>query len=75
MPNYFNTIFDFGEKTKVNFINRKFQCPYSFIHLPAWFSFGKSRGGSSPRWTRNISRSTAISERSPRPKGAARGGL
>jgi len=32
MPNYLNTTFAFGKKTKDNFINRKFQCTYSFIH-------------------------------------------
>jgi len=47
-----------AKKYKDNFINRKFQCPYSFIHFRSRFFFGEGRGGSSPRWIRNTSRST-----------------
>jgi len=36
----------------------------TFSHFCACFSFGESRGGSSPRRTRNTSRSTAISDSS-----------
>ena len=34
MPIYLNTTFTFGKKTNDNFINRNFQCPYSFIFVP-----------------------------------------
>jgi len=73
MPNYLNTTFTFGKQTKDNFINRKVQCrsthsfTHSFAHSRACFFFGESHGGSSPRRTRNISRSTAISDSSARP--------
>jgi len=45
----FNTTFTFDKQTEDNYINRKFQCPSSFIHFRARFSFGEDRGGSSPR--------------------------
>jgi len=31
-------------KNEDNFMNRKFHCPYSFIHFRARFSFGEGRG-------------------------------
>jgi len=67
MLNCFNTTFTFGKQTKDSFINRKFQCRrsyYSLSHFRSRFSFGESRGGGSPRRTRNTSRSTVISDTS-----------
>ena len=64
--NYLNTTFAFGKQTNDNFINRKFQfrLAYSCTHFHASFTFGESRGGSSPRMTRNTSRSREISDNS-----------
>jgi len=65
MLNYLNTTFTFGKQTKNNFINRKVQCrsTYSFLHSFSCQLFSwKSGGDSSPRWTRNTSRATAISD-------------
>jgi len=45
-------------KNNDNFLNRQFKCPYSLIHFRARFYIGEGRGGSSPRWIRNTSRST-----------------
>jgi len=61
MLKYLSTTFTFGKQTKDNFINRKFQCrpTYSFIHsffVPD-FPLGRIGVGSSPRRTRNTSRS------------------
>jgi len=67
MLTYLNKSFTFGKQTKDNFINRKVQCrrtTHSFTHFRARFSFGESRECSSPRRTRNTSRSTAISDSS-----------
>jgi len=69
MLNYLNKTFTFGKQTKDNFINTVESCnvglhPQSFTHFRAHFPFGVSRGGSSPRRTRNTSRSTAISHSS-----------
>ena len=63
-PNYLNTTFTFDKK-KDNFINRKLQCTYSFLHsfsCPLFLWGGGSRGGSSSTWTRNTSRLTAVSQ-------------
>ena len=68
MLDYLNTTFTFGKQTKDNFINSKVQicwCIYSFIYSFSCPLFlRESRGGSSPRRTRNTSRSTKISESS-----------
>jgi len=63
---YLNTTFTFGKQIKHNFINRKVECrpTYSFTHFRARFTYGESRGGSSPRMTGNNPRSTALSDSS-----------
>jgi len=75
MLNYLNTTFPCVKQTTDNFLNRRVQDrrTYSFIYS-FWcplFLWGKSGESSSPRRTRNTSRSTAISDSSvgftPRP--------